>query len=79
MNLNPHSANIDLTTSDGRKLYQQVTKGIGGTVMINLTKEDAPKLMEALLDVKGKFAMGKTLCDVQTNFDAKFQPVLQTF
>ena len=74
MNLNPHSADIDITTSDGRKLYQQVTKGIEGTVKINLTKEDAPKLMEALLDVKGKFAMGKTLCDVQTNFDANGAP-----
>ena len=74
MNLNPHSANIDLTTSDGRKLYQQVTKGIEGTVKINLTKADAPKLMEALLDVKGKFAMGKTLCDVQTNFNANGVP-----
>ena len=74
MNLNPHSADIDITTSDGRKLYQQVTKGIDGTVKINLTKEDAPKLMEALLDVKGKFAMGKTLCDVQTNFDENGVP-----
>jgi hypothetical protein len=69
MNLNPHSANIDLTTSDGRKLYQQVTKGIEGTVKINLTKEDAPKLMEALLDVKGNTVIrfedtGQTTADL---------------
>ena len=68
MILNPHSADINLATADWKKLYNQVTKGIDGTTKINLTKEDSPKLMEALLDVKGKFAMGKTLSDVQVKF-----------
>jgi len=55
MSLNPFATSINLSTTDGKKLYTAATKGIDGT-KLELQKSDATRMVSAIQEARGKYA-----------------------
>ena len=71
---NPYAFKIDLSSSEGRKVYARSTRGLDDDEKYDMSVEDAENFFDAAMQASEEFCWGNVVENIEIDWDSQGNP-----